>query len=267
MLRVAPARLLIAAAVGCLVLAVALRASQIDRALFLAINDTAWRWVPPTVLSCVTILGHGLSATMLLAPALLRAPGLLLGGLYATPVALLLSRLPKALLDSPRPAATLDPVSIHINGIQLAGHNSFPSGHAITAFLVVGVLLAGDGATRPRLPAAIAIALAGLAVAVSRIAVGAHWPSDALAGAGLGLLAGLAGARTQQRWPIGSGPAVRAGLGLLVLACAATLSGLDLGYPLARPLQLALAAFGGAMALSALRRSWTDHRRAQRLPG
>ena len=267
MLRVAPARLLIATAVGCLVLALALRASQIDRALFLAINDAAWRWLPPTLPACVTILGHGLCATMLLAPSLLRAPGFLAAGLYATPIALLLSRVPKALIDSPRPAAALDPALIHINGIPLAGHNSFPSGHAITAFLVVAVLLAGDATARPRWPAAIAVTSAGIAVALSRIAVGAHWPSDVLAGAGLGLAAGLAGALAQQRWRVATRPAVRVGLSLLVLACAAVLTRVDLGYPLARPLQLALAALGATMTATALWRAWGERDHARHLPG
>jgi membrane-associated phospholipid phosphatase len=264
MVRVAPARLLIATAVGCLLLALVLRSSESDRALFLTINEHAWRWAPPALLSCITILGHGLSAVMLLSPSLLRAPQFLLAGLCGTPVALLLSRLPKALIDSPRPAAALDPASIHVNGLQLVGHNSFPSGHAITAFLVVGLLLAADGPTRPRLPAAVAIVLIGFAVALSRIAVGAHWPSDALAGAGLGLLAGLAGTQLQQRWSAASTPRARILLALVVLACAAVLPRLDLGYPLARPLQLGLAALGAAMGALALWRAWTSRGQAAR---
>ena len=86
MIRVAPARLLIAAAVGCLVLALALHGGDTERAWFLTINDAAWRWAPPALLSCITILGQGLSATMLMAPSLLRAPGLMAAGVFA-PVA------------------------------------------------------------------------------------------------------------------------------------------------------------------------------------
>lgn len=266
-MRVAPDRLLVAAGVGCLVAALALRASPVDRALFLAINEAAWRLAPAALLSCVTILGHGLSATMLMSVSLLRRPGYLVAGVYATPVALLLSRLPKALIDSPRPAAILDAASIHVNGIHLAGHNSFPSGHAITAFLVVGVVLAGNGAKPLRWPAALAVALVGLAVALSRIAVGAHWPSDVAAGAGLGLLAGTAGALAQRRWPVDAKPAARVWLALLVLACAATLTRLDLGYPLAQPLQFALAALGAATAVVALWRAWAERHHARHPPG
>jgi membrane-associated phospholipid phosphatase len=265
MFRVAPARSLIATAVGCLLLALALRAGDFDRGLFLAINDAAWRWAPPLLLSCITILGHGLSAAMLLSLTLVRAPHLLVAGLFATPVAMVLSWLPKGFIDSPRPAAVLDPASIHIVGMRLVAHNSFPSGHAITALLVVGVLLAG-GAARPRWPAAVAIALAGLAVALSRIAVGAHWPSDALAGIGLGLLAAAAGAQAERRWRTADRPAARPLLALITLAGAGTLVRLDLGYPLAQPLQLALAALGAAMAAITLWRSWAARSSAARLP-
>jgi len=267
MSRVAPARLLIAFAVGCLVLAAALRAGGADRPLFLAVNDAASQWLPATLWSCITVLGHGLSAVMLLAPTLLRSPGRLAAGLYATPVALLFSRLPKALVDSPRPAAVLDPASFHVEGIRLAGHNSLPSGHAITAFLVVGVLLAGDLRSFPRPLVTLAILAGGAAVAVSRIAVGAHWPSDVLAGAGLGLLAGVAGAQAQRRWPIGSGPAVRALMALVVMACAVVLTRVDTGYPLARPLQFSLCALGVAVAARALWRAWAARGAAVRRPG
>jgi len=247
-----PTRLLIAAAVGCLALALALHGSDADRAWFLALNAAAWRWEAPAALSCLTILGHGLGATMLMSPALLRAPATLAAALYAAPVALLLSRLPKALIDSPRPAAVLDAASIHITGMRLAAHNSFPSGHAITAFMLVAVLLAARPPLRPRWSRALAIVLAGIAVGVSRIAVGAHWPSDVLAGAGLGLLGGVAGTLAARRWPFGTGRTAQAVLAILLMACAATLIRIDLGYPLAQPFQYALAGLGACVAAIAL---------------
>ncbi len=267
MFRAAPARLLFATAVACLLLALAVRAGGLDRALFSAINEAAWRWVPPAALSCLTILGHGLSATMLLAPTLLRAPSVLAAALYATPVALLLSRLPKALIDSPRPAAVLDAASIHVTGLRLAGHNSLPSGHAITAFLVVGVLLAAGPSLRLRPLVQAVIATLGIGVALSRIAVGAHWPSDVLAGAGLGLIAAIAGTQAQRRWPLTAMPLGRPLLAVIVLACAATLAFSDLGYPVARPLQRLLAALGAVVAAVMLWRLREGRGTASGLPG
>src|SRR5882757_779868 len=183
MIRVAPARLLIAAAAGCLALALALHGGDTDRTWFLTINDAAWRWVLPAALSCITLLGHGLSATMLMAPTLLRAPGLMAAGLCATPVALLLSLLPKAVINSPRPAAVR-------------------------------------------------------------------------AGAGVGLVAGLAGTQAAKRWRFCSRPTAQAVMALIVLTCAVILGRIDLGYPLARPLQLVLAGVGVAVAAAVAWRMW-----------
>ena len=104
-------------------------------------------------------------------------------------------------------------------------------------------------------------------MALSRIAVGAHWPSDVLAGAGLGLLAGVAGTRMSLRWRFWSRPVTQAWMALIVLSCAVVLARIDLGYPLARPLQLVLAAVGLAVASVALWRLWAARRAAAAPPG
>jgi undecaprenyl-diphosphatase len=243
--------LLIGVAVGCLALALGLHGSATDRGWFLAVNDALWQWLPGSALSYVTLLGHGLSATMLMSTCLLRAPQTLAAALWSTPVALALSRLPKAVIDSPRPAAVLDAGSIHIQGMRLAAHNSFPSGHSITAFMLVAVLLCAPAA-RPRWSVIAAVLLAGAAVAASRIGVGAHWPSDVIAGAGLGLAAGVAGTALAARWPLPTSRAAHAILALLVLVGAVLLARLDSGYPGARPLQWLLSALGTGVALVTL---------------
>jgi hypothetical protein len=67
--------------------------------------------------------------------------------------------------------------------------NSFPSGHSATAFMMAGImcLVYRNWGLR-----ALLLALASL-VALSRVAVGAHWPIDVVGGAGLGWLAAGAG--------------------------------------------------------------------------
>jgi membrane-associated phospholipid phosphatase len=250
-------RLLIAAAVGCLALALALHGRAIDRTWFAALNATLWTWLPPATLSCVTLMGHGLAATMLMSPTLLLSTRTLAAALWSAPVALALSRLPKAMVDSPRPAAVLDAASMHLEGQALLGHNSFPSGHSITAFMLVSVLLLSlPGRLRPATAAAAAAIVAfGVAVALSRLGVGAHWPSDVIAGAGLGLLAGVSGSTLAQRWPLPDGRRTRAVLALLLGAGAVQLARVDTGYPGAQPAQWLLAALGGGIALAALWRA------------
>jgi undecaprenyl-diphosphatase len=81
---------------------------------------------------------------------------------------------------------------------------SFPSGHAagsfcVAAFLSVALPAVWRGSRgRARAVSAAAIAMAAL-VALSRVALGAHFPGDALAGAALGAIVGAAGGREYVR--------------------------------------------------------------------
>lgn len=219
-----------------------------DRAGFLAINQFAAQWLPAWLPSDLTILGHGLVAVMVLAPLLRRSPQVVAAALYAAPVAALFSRCGKWLVAAARPAAVLDPSSFRVQGSVLGGHNSFPSGHSITIFLVVSTLILVDERLRARPLAALGLLLAGLLAASSRIMVGAHWPSDVLGGAVLGMLAGALGTLAAVHWQLWSRRGASTVLALIVLACAAALAITDTGYPLALPLQWAAVALGAGSA-------------------
>ena len=80
---------------------------------------------------------------------------------------------------------------------------SLPSGHATVSFACATVL----AAALPRL--AVPLYVLAAAVAWSRVVVGVHYPLDVLAGAALGVVAGLVALRALRWLPAGprrSGP-------------------------------------------------------------
>jgi membrane-associated phospholipid phosphatase len=235
-----------AVAVIGLVAALLLQIRPPQREVFIQLNQWASAW-PAGLWVFLTQLGETGVLFLVLSPLLLWRPQAMFAVLAAVPLGGLFSVSMKALFNAPRPASVLDLAQIHVIGPVL-NNASFPSGHSITAFAgaaaVLACLLPGriDGATagsaaarpaggsadqatarRATRTALVAVSVIGLAALVgfSRLAVGAHWPVDVLAGASGGWLAGLSGAWATRRMPRLWRPAVNQrllGLGLLVTA-------------------------------------------------
>ncbi len=190
---------------------------------FLAVQAHA-SFLPPVVWESLTTLGDARVQLALMLPFCLRYPrvfwALFLGALLAGAI----SRGFKVAVPLPRPAAVFDAAQITIIGAKLTAH-SFPSGHTVSAFSFVVAWLALLGWRA--LPIVVIAALAGF----SRIAVGAHWPVDVLAGAMIGLLGGWLGLRLSRRFKWGTG--VRAHWFLIVVSAiaVATLPFDGQGYP------------------------------------
>lgn len=212
------------------------------------------RVLPDAAWSAITICGAGIAAYALLTPTLAWRPRWMAAALAAAPFSVGYSRLLKHLYGLPRPAAVLDPTSIHVIGATLRA-NSFPSGHAVTAFTVAAVLVFAS--RTPQLTALWAVPLA-LLVAVSRIAVGAHWPADLAAGAAGGWTAGVLGVAIAMRWRVWNTIA-----GIRIMAIAAVCIGAalfvsDLRQPSAVPLQYALGLLAFASGMVAALRPRLD---------
>ncbi len=195
-----------------------------------ALPDTAW--------SMITICGTGVVAFALLAPTLARWPRWYAAGIAAAGIAGLYSNGAKHFFGLPRPASVIDAGHLHVIGETLRA-NTFPSGHSVTAFTLAAILVF---ASRKPLPTAVCIVPVATLIALSRIAVGAHWPADLAAGAAGGWISGALGVMIVARWrQWNSATGVRV-MGCVSIGIGVSLCIIDLGYPLAAPLQYIAAA-------------------------
>ena len=168
-------------------LGLVLRASGLDPVWMLWAHRHAPSPAEAVAWSCLTIAGMGWSA-LILVLATDRGQGRLTAWLLPTFVlGSLLTHVPKWLVPTPRPAATSLLQHLHVIGDALRGPVSMPSGHALTAAAAAVLLCAGIASGRRVLGALIVVG--AVLVGISRVAVGAHWPSDVLTGTGLGLVA------------------------------------------------------------------------------
>ena len=251
------------------------RDASLNESLFHAVNALGPR--APALWSALSVAGLALSAWIYLTAFAEDVPervaqllwGIVLGGLTASWI--------KHHVPAQRPFLALGADHLNVVGAPLSA-GSMPSGHSAMAFAMLAVLIAErrrfgergavDGFLTSRLGLTL-VALLAFGIALSRLAVGAHWPADALVGGGLGL---VFGGLAPHAWPVGamtrllSRPLGRRLMAAGFVACAfciaATPGVLDAtgliekkwarnllpGYPLAAPLQivLALVALAGA---------------------
>lgn len=204
---------------------------------FHAIN-TLTRALPDDFWACVTALGDTLPAFAVLLVLVARRPDAAAAALIAVLLATLATHAIKYGIPLPRPAAVLDDSQLHIVGPRL-NSRAMPSGHTLAAFAVAALISGHTLTWRAWLPV---IALAVL-IALSRIAVGAHWPTDVLAGAAIGWLAGFAALWLASVCRMCQARAVH-WLACLLFACGTLwlLFDFDSGYAAARWLERAVAA-------------------------
>lgn len=158
-----------------------------DRVWILALAAGQAPWPVQMFWSSLTVAGFGWSCFILLLAADRRD-----GALVALmgPVVLFTSLVSYGLkqwLAVTRPAGSDIGGALAVVGERIQGLGSTPSGHALAAGATAALLVFWFGSS-PRLrPACWAIGLLGAAVAMSRVMVGAHWPSDVLLGMAVGV--------------------------------------------------------------------------------
>ena len=210
----------------------------------------------------LTLLGFGWPL-LILGIAHAGRSGILLSVLLKTAlVAMVMAQVPKIVWPQPRPAAVMEASQLHIIGDPVVHSGSMPSGHALAVFAMLAAAWVGRRQRDLRRPSTavgfgwlLGLALA-VAVASSRVAVGAHWPADVLVGAGAGLWAAALAWRWERLSPWGRWFESEVGqrsvcVFLLVAAVAWALTAT--GYPEALWLQWMLAA---TALVEATRRVW-----------
>ncbi len=230
-------------------------------ALFHAFNNLGP--LAPHFWSGITSLADTYLALGLLLPIMLWRPRLAALLLLSALIATLITHTIKPILDVPRPPAVLAADTMHLIGHRL-DHGSFPSGHAVTAFTMAGLLIVGL-----RLSAgwsALVLVLAAL-LGVSRMAVGVHWPTDVLAGSVIGLSSVMLAQQWLNRWSSLNHARWPLPAGIIVTAiCALSSPWFDAGYPLGEWANWSVAGLGLLALFWASLRYWPQYRNRQRLP-
>ena len=173
-----------------LAIAFAIYSGEFQSSSFLFINQLA-RVLPDTLWAWLTFLGNGWGVFAIAFPLLLLAPRALTAGIIAGALSAIVSQILKNYFDLPRPAGVLVDGSFYRLGEPLL-HKAFPSGHTLTAFAVAAALYFSCE-TSKRKPMLLLFVIAAF-VGLSRSAVGAHWVTDILGGAGFGIWCGILGA-------------------------------------------------------------------------
>lgn len=244
------------AGVACALVALAIgfmQGGSLNLETFVAVQRVT-RSLPDVGWAFATVCGTGVMAFALLSPTLAWHPRWYAAGLAAAGFAGLYSNGLKRLFALPRPASVIDPGHLHVIG-QTLHANTFPSGHAVTAFTLAAILVL---ASRHPLRTAAWVLPGAVVIAISRIAVGAHWPADIAAGAAGGWVCGALGVVIVSRWRQWNETAGIRAMGVVSIGVGVSLLWIDLGYPLALPLQRTAAAIAIASGMFVVARPRPD---------
>ena len=177
---------------------------QIQKTPFFYLNAGLGQF--PQFVFNLTQFGDALIALSLLSVFIVYAPAIWESLITASLISSVVSAVLKNLFAVPRPAAIFDTNSFIIIGQKLPGHNSLPSGHSITIFTTLTVLLFAFLPLKKlqRFLWIVFVICIGLMLAFTRVGVGAHYPLDVVVGCTMGYLSGLAGIFISRKYPLWS---------------------------------------------------------------
>jgi len=151
-----------------------------NQSLFLFLNN-AFYFKPEAFWINVTLFGDAGMILILMLPLVGQRPEVIGIGFITAVLATIIVQLLKPYIDLPRPPSVLAADTFHTMG-NIFGSKTFPSGHTTAAFALAGVIALNSFSNRTRW----LVLLFAVFIGLSRIAVGAHWPLDVLAGMTIG---------------------------------------------------------------------------------
>ena len=170
--------------------------------LFLELNKILS--IYPILAYNITYLGNTLVIFPFIFIFLFVAPKFWEAILTSSFLTLITSAVLKIIFAVPRPAAMIDMNMFTIIGRPNILHTSLPSGHSMTAFMIITILLY---AFMPKKMThkvfwSIGLITIGLIIGFSRVAVGAHYPLDVVLGFTIGYIMAILGIRinTNLNW-------------------------------------------------------------------
>ena len=158
--------------------------SGLDHSLFISSNKLA-QVLPHSFWQILTTLSAPLVAPLLIFTLFHKQPLFLRALLISISLGIICNYGLKYGFAYPRPASVLAADGFFHSGPKIASP-SFPSGHTLTIFLLMSLISHWLNNTR----LSMALFTVAFVISLSRIAVGAHWPSDVLFGALVGWVIG-----------------------------------------------------------------------------
>jgi membrane-associated phospholipid phosphatase len=177
---------------------------QIQKNVFFTINHFLGQY--PTITYNLTQIGDASIFLSFLTIFIIYAPKIWEALLSASLFSALFSTLLKNLFLVPRPSEVFDHHSFVILGKTAIGFASLPSGHSITVFTTLTVLLFAfmPKVLKYKFLWIFCIIILGLCIVFTRVGVGAHHPLDVIFGSIIGYISGLLGIFICQKYTIWS---------------------------------------------------------------
>ncbi|WP_158278768.1 phosphatase PAP2 family protein [Leucothrix arctica] len=188
--------------------------SGFDKSLFLFLNES-FSALPASFWEFTTTLSDPWVAPLLTFVIFFRQPNFVRALLICSLISLVANYSLKHGFDFPRPNHVLAEGEFNLIGPDIQSP-SFPSGHTLVIFVMMGLVSFWNNV---KLTSGLLFGMAAL-IALSRIALGVHWPSDVIFGALVGWLTAWLAVVLNNRLEAEINTNVKMGLYGVVLLCA-----------------------------------------------